>query len=32
MVSFSASIEKFAKQGEKTGWIYIVIPCKVEKN
>src|SRR5690349_17536180 len=31
MVSFSAPIEKFSKQGEKTGWTYIVVPAKVAK-
>lgn len=28
MISFSATILKFAQQGEKTGWMYIVIPAK----
>lgn len=31
MVSFSATIEKFAKHGEKTGWTYIVVPDKIAK-
>ena len=26
MVSFKTTIEKFKKQGEKTGWTYIIIP------
>lgn len=29
MISFNATIEKFGQQGEKTGWMYIVIPAKV---
>lgn len=29
MISFNATIEKFGKQGEKTGWMYIVVPSKV---
>jgi Domain of unknown function (DUF1905)/Bacteriocin-protection, YdeI or OmpD-Associated len=29
MITFSAIIEKFAAQGEKTGWTYIKIPCKI---
>ncbi len=29
MVSFKATIEKFKKQGEKTGWTYIVIPVDI---
>ncbi|HEX5624765.1 MAG TPA: YdeI/OmpD-associated family protein [Saprospiraceae bacterium] len=28
MVSFTAEIHKFAKQGEKTGWTYIAIPAE----
>ena len=28
MVKFSATIKKFAQQGEKTGWTYIIIPAK----
>ena len=27
MIQFSATIEKFASQGEKTGWSYIKIPA-----
>src|SRR5262245_21730966 len=29
MVSFTATLERFAKQGEKTGWTYLVVPAKV---
>ncbi len=29
MIKFSTTILKFDKQGEKTGWTYIVIPAKV---
>jgi hypothetical protein len=29
MITFSAIIEKFAEQGEKTGWTYIKIPYKI---
>jgi hypothetical protein len=29
MVSFNTTIEKFNKQGEKTGWTYLMIPSKV---
>ena len=29
MVTFTATIEKFDKQGEKTGWTYILIPRKI---
>lgn len=29
MISFNTSILKFDKQGEKTGWTYILIPAKV---
>lgn len=29
MVKFSASIHKFEKQGEKTGWTYIEIPADI---
>lgn len=28
MISFSTTISKFDKQGEKTGWTYITIPAK----
>ncbi len=28
MISFTATILKFDKQGEKTGWTYITIPAK----
>lgn len=27
MIKFSASIQKFEAQGEKTGWTYILIPA-----
>ena len=29
MVQFTALLEKFGKQGEKTGWTYFIIPAKV---
>ena len=29
MVSFSTTILKFDRQGEKTGWTYIIIPARV---
>lgn len=29
MLSFTTTIQKFDKQGEKTGWTYIVIPGKI---
>jgi hypothetical protein len=29
MVKFTALIEKFSRQGEKTGWTYITIPGKI---
>lgn len=29
MISFTTSILKFDKQGEKTGWTYILIPAKM---
>ena len=29
MVKFSAAIKKFGRQGEKTGWTYIEIPCAI---
>jgi hypothetical protein len=29
MVSFSATITRFAQQGEKTGWTYILVPAAV---
>jgi hypothetical protein len=29
MVSFKVTIEKFKKQGEKTGWTYFIIPSKL---
>ncbi len=29
MISFNVVIEKFGKQGEKTGWTYIVIPFDI---
>lgn len=31
MVNFNAIIEKFNKQGEKTGWTYIYIPFDIAK-
>lgn len=31
MVKFSAPILKFGKQGEKTGWTYIVVPAAASK-
>ncbi|MCY7420672.1 MAG: YdeI/OmpD-associated family protein [Chitinophagaceae bacterium] len=29
MVQFSAIIQKFDKQGDKTGWTYIVVPAEI---
>lgn len=29
MVSFKAIVEKFAEQGEKTGWTFIVVPQQI---
>lgn len=29
MVSFTARIEKFGQQGDKTGWTYIVVPSLI---
>ncbi len=29
MLSFTTTIQRFDKQGEKTGWTYIVIPDKI---
>jgi hypothetical protein len=29
MIKFSATIQKFAAQGEKTGWTYIVVPSAI---
>ena len=29
MICFTATIEKFGQQGEKTGWTYIVVPAKI---
>ena len=29
MISFTTTILKFDKQGEKTGWTYILIPAKI---
>jgi len=29
MIKFTATIQKFASQGEKTGWTYIVIPAEL---
>jgi hypothetical protein len=31
MIRFSAAIAKFGKQGEKTGWTYIVVPAAASK-
>jgi hypothetical protein len=31
MLKFNAPIQKFSKQGEKTGWTYIVVPEKLAK-
>lgn len=31
MVQFNATIKKFDKQGEKTGWTYIEIPASIAK-
>ncbi|MEP7237593.1 MAG: YdeI/OmpD-associated family protein [Ferruginibacter sp.] len=31
MLSFSTTILKFSKQGEKTGWTYIVVPDSIAK-
>lgn len=31
MHTFNAAIQKFSKQGEKTGWTYIVVPDKIAK-
>lgn len=31
MISFTSAIQKFSKQGEKTGWTYIVVPDKIAK-
>ena len=31
MIKFSTTIQKFAKQGEKTGWTYIVVTAAVAK-
>ena len=31
MLSFTTTILKFSKQGEKTGWTYIVVPDKIAK-
>jgi hypothetical protein len=29
MMTFTATLEKFANQGEKTGWTYLVVPARV---
>src|SRR5688500_11865361 len=29
MISFTATIEKFGQQGDKTGWTYIVVPSQI---
>lgn len=31
MIFFTSTIQKFDKQGEKTGWTYIVVPDKIAK-
>ena len=31
MLTFTTTILKFSKQGEKTGWTYIVVPDKIAK-
>ncbi len=31
MLTFTTTIQKFSRQGEKTGWTYIVVPDKVAK-
>lgn len=31
MMSFSATIQQFAEQGEKTGWTYIPVPAKIAR-
>jgi len=31
MIRFNAIIEKFSKQGEKTGWTYVLIPAAIAK-
>lgn len=31
MLSFTTTILKFSKQGEKTGWTYIIVPDKIAK-
>ncbi len=31
MLSFTTTILKFSKQGEKTGWTYIVVPDRIAK-
>ena len=31
MLTFNTTIQKFGKQGEKTGWTYIVVPEKISK-
>ena len=28
MIQFTALIERFGEQGEKTGWTYILIPAE----
>jgi Domain of unknown function (DUF1905)/Bacteriocin-protection, YdeI or OmpD-Associated len=32
MVKFSATIQKFGQQGEKTGWTYIAVPQDITDN
>ena len=31
MLTFNTTILKFSKQGEKTGWTYIIVPDKIAK-
>ena len=30
MVTFSATIRKFGKMGEKTGWVYVEVPAGID--
>jgi hypothetical protein len=32
MVSFTAKLEQFGEQGEKTGWTYIKVPSRIAQN
>src|SRR5688572_28840609 len=29
MVKFEATIQRFSKQGDKTGWTYVLLPSKI---